>query len=340
MSIKAKRWSLTPKFISYTLVTIYFLGWSLKDVIIKTNLAFVDSATLSMVVSLSALITAFCVLQVKRVWRNLDRGGRGAERRTRNDARTEASTTSLTLSVLRDPNPRVLFKIVLLNICMGSALYLSTVAVDLLGPFNGAVIDVVIYPICLTLIARFLLHERASRTFFYGLAISICGFGIFYYDTFYVTDSLTLLSILAIASASFSYASVLSLIKSLLNDGLSPEMIVFCRFLLLGALALYILPQTLQPLPVGVWISLILLGMLCYTLLSTLLFYGLKGVSATIISIFVAAGPLFSAIFTWLLIPGTTYTLIQGAGLAVIVGGLLFTMLVKPFGARRREDGE
>jgi drug/metabolite transporter (DMT)-like permease len=306
----ANRW---PKLASYTLVTIYFLGWSLKDVVIKTNLDFVNSATLSMVVSLAALLSAFLLLQLKRLLarrqgsEGLDPGQGGGQRSR----------------IWRRP---VLIKITLLNLGMGAALYTSTVAIELLGPVNAAVIDVLIYPSCLLLISRLLLRERVSQPVLYGLLIAIGGFAIFYSGSFSL-HGLTPGPLLMVMLASGCYAAVLSLIKALLNHGLHPEEIVFCRFLLLGLLALVVLPRSLPQLPAGVWISLLLLGMLCYTLLSTLFYYGLKGVSATVVTIFVAASPLFSAIFTWLLIPGTRYTLLQGLGLAIIVGGLLVPML-------------
>lgn len=295
--------------ISVVFLLIYFLGWSAKDVFTKVNLNYVDPGTATLIIALSAAISAFIFWQI-------------ANRIDRRPGDQKIWTKP------------VLFKAFLLSSFTALALYLSTLAIGLAGPVNYAVTEVVVYPVWIALLAFFLLKDRITKPIIIGTIIAVVGFFVFHLNDLLTDNSLQLSGILLVTIASFFFASSLTLVKDLLSAGLKPVAIVFSRFLLLGLVALPFLPKILASVPPNVTLSLTLIGVLGNTTLFIIFFYGLKNVSTTIVSVFVASSPLFTALFTWLIIPNTTFTIIEAVGLAILLFGLLYTI----FKERRKAE--
>jgi drug/metabolite transporter (DMT)-like permease len=217
-------------------------------------------------------------------------------------------------------------KIVLLSLFTAGALYFSVLAIDLVGPVSYATTDVVFYAAYVAVISYVLIGERISRSTAIATVISIVGFLVFYFGQGYDLAHLQFSGTIAASASSLFYAFSLVLIKDLLTRGVPPDHLVLYRFLLLGMLSVIILPRTIAALPLAVIVSIVLLGVFGYAMLFVIFFYGLRNVPATLVSVFVASSPLFTAFFTWLIIPETTFVVSQGVGLAIILTGLLYAI--------------
>ena len=291
---------------AYLSLFVFFIGWAAKDVLAKVSLGYVDPMTFSLIVSLAVVISVFLFIQVKRII-----GGRT----------TQSTTWTRSMHI----------RVLLLSLFTALALYLSIVAIDLVGPVGYAVTDVVFYAIWVALISFLLIGEIISKFTTLATIVSIIGFIVFYLGGVSDNISLQLSGIVAASLSSLFYALSLVIIKDLLSKGVQPENLILYRFLLLALLSLLILRRVLASFPYSVILSILLLGVLGYAVLFMVFFYALRDVPATLISVFVASGPVFIALFTWLIIPGTSYTIIQIGGLAIILFGLLFAV----FGGER-----
>ena len=284
------------------LILVFYLGWAAKNVVIEITLSDIDPLSLTLVVSLVTVLSAIPIVFVQ----NRRRGRR--------------------IWVWFD-NKAITAKLALVSGTTAVAMYTTILAIDLIGPFAYAVTDVIAYAISLSILSFLFLGEKINTAVVQATIISIIGFLIFNLGVNPESGSLQFVGILVAVIASLFWAISIILIKQLLTEGVSPEELVFFRFLLLAVLALIVIPGELAKLSPPVLIQILLIGIFGYALLFMLFFYGLKDVSPTIVAVFVASGPLFTAVFTWLLIPGTSYTALQIVGLAIIMFGLVYAIL-------------
>ena len=284
------------------LILLFYLGWAAKNVVIEITLSDIEPLDLTLAVSLVVVLSAIPIIFVQN---------RRRERRIWNWFTNKAVTA----------------KLALVSVTTAVAMYTTIAAIDLIGSFAYAVTDVIAYAISLSILSFLFLGERISPSVVQATIISVIGFLIFNLGSNRESGSLQLVGILVAVIASLFWAISIILIKQMLTEGVSPEELVFFRFLLLAFLALIIIPGDLVKLSLPVLIQILLIGIFGYAILFMVFFYGLRDVSPPIVAVFVASGPLFTAIFTWLLIPGTRYTGIQMAGLATIMFGLLFAVL-------------
>jgi drug/metabolite transporter (DMT)-like permease len=284
------------------LILIFYLGWAAKNVVIEITLSDIEPLSLTLAVSLVTVLAAIPIVFVQ----NRRRGRR--------------------IWIWFD-NRTIAAKLALVSCTTAVAMYTTILAIDLIGPFAYAVTDVIAYAISLSILSFLFLGEQINTAVVQATIISIAGFLIFNLGSDPESGTLRLLGILVAVTASVFWACSIILIKQLLNAGVSPEELVFFRFLLLAVLALVIIPGELANQSLAVLIQIILIGVFGYAILFMIFFYGLKDVAPPIVAVFVASGPLFTAIFTWLLIPGTSYTVIQLVGLGIIMFGLIYAML-------------
>jgi len=283
------------------LILIFYLGWSAKNVVIKVTLSDIDSLqltlTLSIVVVLSSLPIVFIQNSRKkrRVWHWFSNSG-------------------------------ITVKIVAVGITTAIALYTAVVSIDLIGPFAYSVTEVIAYALWLSALSFLFLGDRLSKSIAQAMVISIIGFIVFSLGSTTASGSPQFAGIgLAVVSSLFWAGSII-LIKQLLTEGVSPEELVAFRFMPLAIIAIIVVPGNLEALSLPVVIKILLIGIFGYTAMFMVLFYGLKDVSATLVGVFNASGPLFTALFAWLLIPGTQFSGIQMLGLAIIMFGLVYAI--------------
>ena len=284
------------------LILVFYLGWAAKNVVIEITLSDIDPLSLTLAISLVTVLSAIPIVFIQ----NRRRGRR--------------------IWVWFD-NRTITAKLAAVSVTTAVAMYTTILAIDLIGSFAYAVTDVIAYAICLSILSYLFLSEPINTAVVQATIISIIGFLIFNLGSDPESGSLRLIGILVAITASLFWAISIILIKQLLNAGVSPEELVFFRFLLLGVLALIVISGELASLSPPVLFQILLIGMFGYAILFMVFFYGLRDVSPPIVAVFVASGPLFTAIFTWLLIPGASYSGIQMAGLSIIMFGLVYAML-------------
>ena len=289
------------------LILVFYLGWAAKNVVIEITLPEIDPSSLTLAVSFVTVLGAIPIVFVqnhrrgRRIW-------------------VWFSDRSITA------------RLALVSVTTAVAMYTTIAAIDLIGSFAYAVTDVIAYAASLSILSFLFLDEGINTAVVQATIIAIIGFLIFNLGSDPESGSLRLLGIIVAIIASLFWAISIILIKQLLDSGVSPEELVFFRFLLLGLLALFVIPGEMAKLSLPVLFQILLIGLFGYAILFMVFFYGLKDVSPPIVAVFVASTPLFTAIFTWLLIPGTSYSVIQMVGLAVIIFGLLYAIF------RQRDD--
>ena len=225
-------------------------------------------------------------------------------------------------------SPNVLVQLGALSISTASAVYFCNVAIDQIGPLSYKLVQVIVYPVSLSLLAFLILREVVSRKIVVSTSVALIGFFIFYANSL---PELTFgwMGVVASAVSAVSYAVSLMFVKNLLSQNIIPEKIVAARFLFLGLFSFFVLPTSTFEFSLRAGFSLLLLGALGYGGLFTLFFYGVKNVPATTVNVFIASTPLFSALFSWLFLPGVKYNVVEIIGLLIIVFALILVFLFK-----------
>jgi drug/metabolite transporter (DMT)-like permease len=302
---------MDQKKFGYLMLIIFFLGGALKDVILKLVMQELDPLRTSAVLALITSISSFIFFYFKQM-----------------------------VSKRKTTPKRWPFKHYFLLFCLGIttafAVYLGNLAINLVGPLTSKCLQVIAYPLFLSLISFIAIREIIAKKDIIATLISVAGFFVFYLEQ--LSDLAWLLpGLAAAAGASLAYAISLTIGKALLERGILPELIVAGRFLPLGLLTFFLFPGTgiWQSLPTNTVWTILLLGVFAYAGLFIIMFYGIREIPATAVSAFFAAMPIFTALFSWLLIPGTMFTLIELGGLAVIVIGLFFAVFYDDFHTKR-----
>ena len=284
------------------LILVFYLGWSAKNVVIKVTLSDIDSLQLTLALSIVVVLSSLPIVFVQN------------NRKKRQFWHWFGNRT-------------IAVKIVSVGLTTAIALYTAVVSIDLIGPFAYAVTEVIAYALWLSALSFLFLGDRLSKSIAQAMVISIIGFIVFTLGNTTSSGSPQFAGIgLAVVSSLFWAGSII-LIKQLLTEGVSPEELVAFRFMPLAIIAIIVIPGNLEALSLPVVIKVLLIGIFGYTTMFMVLFYGLRDVSATIVGVFNASGPLFTALFAWLLIPGTQFSGIQLLGLAIIMCGLVYAIV-------------
>ena len=210
-----------------------------------------------------------------------------------------------------------------LSISTASAMYFSNIAIDWIGPLSYKLIQVIVFPVSVSLLAYLILKEVISRKIVVSTSIALVGFFVFYANHL-LGLSFGWMGVAAAGVSAVSYAISLMFVKRLLSQNIIPEKIVAARFLFLSLFSVFILPSSTFDFSFRVGIPLLLLGSFGYAGLFTMFFYGVKDVPATAVNVFIASGPLFSALFSWLLLPDMKYSVVEIIGLLIIVFALAY----------------
>jgi drug/metabolite transporter (DMT)-like permease len=289
------------KYLRYALLVFFFIATAARDVISKIMLEYLKPLRLSALTSIIAVFTCLIILQVqKKLQKNYREN---------------------------DWNRAKVLRLFALSITTFFAVYLTNLSIQEVGPLTFKIIEVTTYPSWVALLTFFIMHQKVPKKDLIATAIALIGFFVFYAESF---DQFQVqwLGIAASIMASFSFAASLLLAKWLLAHNLQPASLVAGRFTLLGLIAITASPIDLVHLPPNILWYLIGLGIISYAFMFTFMFYVIKGVPASTMSVFIAGTPIFSATLTWLLIPGTTYTGLEFLGLGIIVAGLLTVVFI------------
>jgi drug/metabolite transporter (DMT)-like permease len=290
------------KYFRYFLLVLYFIGTAARDVIARLILDYLGPLSTSAMMALLATVT--CLLIDQAQIRLIKDHPRNHWNRSR---------------VVR------LFS---LSVSTALAVYLGNVAIDKVGPVTYKILEVTTFPSWVAFLMFIFLHHAAPKKDLIATGIALLGFLIFYADRF---DQFQVqwLGIAAALASALAYAVSLILAKGLLADNLRPASLIAGRFLLLGLLAVTVSPVELFQLPSNILWYLLGLGVIAYGVLFTFMFYLIREVPATTMAVFIAGAPIFTAVMAWLMVPGTSYSLIELGGLVVIVAGMLVAVIIE-----------
>jgi len=215
-----------------------------------------------------------------------------------------------------------------LSLSTASAVFFGNIAIDRIGPLAFKLVDVIVYPLSLSFLAFLILREMISRQVIFSTLIALVGFYVFYAGR--ITElTLGWAGMAAGGLSALSYAISLMIVKRLLSQNIIPEKIVAARFLLLSLCAFFVVPGKSFEFSWQTGFLLLLLGILGYAGLFTMFFYGVKDIPATTVNVFVASTPLFSALFSWLLLPDVRYSVVEMIGLLIIILALGYMLVVR-----------
>ena len=201
-------------------------------------------------------------------------------------------------------------------------------AIDQIGPLSYKLIQVIVFPVSVSILAYLILREVISRKIVVSTSIALFGFFVFYANHL-LELTFGWVGVMTSAVSSVSYAVSLMFVKRLLSQNIIPEKIVAARFLFLSLFSVFILPSSTFDFSFRVGISLLLLGSLGYAGLFTMFFYGVKDVPATAVNVFIASAPLFSALFSWLLLPDIKYSALEIIGLLIIIFAMAYLFFAR-----------
>ncbi len=287
----------------YWMLLVFYGGGAVREVVTKLAL---ESFSPGFVSSLTSMIAVLSVLLYFWI------------RRPRYRAAVEKENWSV----------GVLMWMVVLSVFTAGAVHFGNVSIDRVGPLSYKLVHVTVYPVSPSFLAFVLLRERMSRQVVISTVIALVGFYVFYAGQF-ANLALGWFGLFAGVVSSLSYAVSLLIIKHLLSQNIIPEKIVAARFLLLSLGTIFVMPATAMELTLRSGFLLLLLGVLGYAGLFTMFFYGVKDIPATTVNVFVASTPLFSAFFTWLLLPDVHFTALEMIGLWIIIFALGYMWFVK-----------
>ena len=202
--------------LKYGLLFIFFMGWSLKDVFTKLILGYIDPFQSSIIIATSAIIGSFFYIMTKKFF---------------------FQGVGLEINLTKQNR----YRISILSLCTGSALYFTIVAIDVIGPLGYVITDVVAYPICVSILSFYIINEKISKGNLVSILISVGGLLIFYLFSIESNMTFRFTGVVSAIFSSFFYATSLVLIKDLLRLGFKPETIVFYRFFFLGLLIVFII---------------------------------------------------------------------------------------------------
>ncbi len=288
---------------SYWILFVFYSGGAIREVTTKLILETYSPAVVSSVTALIAVLSVTLFFLV-------------GKQRYKKAAEKEKWST------------QVLVQMGALSISTALAVHFCNVAIDQIGPLPYKLVQVIVYPVSLSLLAFVILREVVSRKIVVSTSVALIGFFVFYANSL---SELTFgwAGVAAAAVSAVSYAISLMFVKSLLSQNIIPEKIVAARFLFLGLLSFFILPASAVDFSWRSGLSLLLLGALGYGGLFTLFFYGVRNVPATTVNVFIASTPLFSALFSRLFLSNVKYTVVEVIGLLIIVFALVLVLLVK-----------
>lgn len=283
----------------YFLLVGYCAIWALKDVLAKLLLRSMSPEAIT--IGLSLVATAYAIVMLV--------ASAACQRRD---------------STRQEMKPRHVYLLMGLSITTVGAILAVVYAVKIAGPVLYTLTDSTSYPMLVALLAWILLGERLGRSVFVAFAIGVTGVLVFQIQTIHGATLAWNWGIPIALLSSLLYALSIVLIKILLEKGARPETILLTRFLAADALLLiyFLLTGSVVVTTRDLWM-VCLLGLFGYAIPFHMSFYALKHIPASTFGIFIITVPVFSSVFTALLIPNTHYGWSQLCGGALVVIGMV-----------------
>ena len=184
------------------------------------------------------------------------------------------------------------------------------------------------YPIFTALIMMAFFHEKSCVKVWIAIALAVGGVAML--SGFGRDDNnLSMLGIIIELVAGLSYAMYLVAVPMLKLNGMDSSKLTFYVFIISTAMVLcYDLPagQLQAPADGGVWLSLLMLGLITTALSNYSLVVALRLIGSTITAILGALEPLTAMIFG-ITIFNESLTLTIGIGFAMIVAAVIILVL-------------
>lgn len=283
----------------YLMLCVFCILWALKEVLVKIFLDTVPPVQLTFYLSLFSTIYAFILLRIKK----------------------RKITSYFSFSRV---NLQIIIQLFLLSLTTAIGFVALVFAIDIGGPILFSLVDSSTYSVFVAIVSYVILKESFPVSRVYGLAIAVLGILIFQFsDIRNLTFELNWGFPLAVLNT-FVFAIGVIFIKRLLSRKVTPEEILFCRFIVLDICLFLFLAYKgelfINPI---VALKVAFLALIGYAGPFYMLFYSFKKVSANLFSVFVLSIPVLSYIFTLILIPDTVLLSSQIIGGMIVIIGMI-----------------
>ena len=165
------------------------------------------------------------------------------------------------------------------------------------------------------------LDEQFPRRKLFGLCLAIIGVLVFQWEKLQILD-FDFRGALIAAFSALLFSLAITLVKQLLKKSITPEELLFSRFLITTILLGLVLLVTGSFGAIDNLWQLGMLSMLGYTLPFLMSFYALRKVPINLFGIFVTTIPIISLLFSLVLLPGFSITVWQLLGGMIVLVGL------------------
>lgn len=282
--------------LNLSLLLLYCLLWALKDVLTKLFLLALDPVSLTFYLSLFSMFFTLILLVHKQF-------------------------SQPALFFAGRYNTLSLFQLGLTGMISAGAFLTVVIAVYLDGPVLYSLVTSGTYPAFAAMMGFLFLDEQFPRRMLFGLGLAIIGVLIFQGEKLQVLDFDFNGALIAALSA-LLFALAITLVKQLLKKSITPEELLFSRFLITTILLGLVLWATGS---LGATDNLWQLGMLSllgYTIPFLMSFYALRKVPINLFGIFVTIIPIISLLLSLALLPGFSVTIWQLLGGVIVLVGL------------------
>ncbi len=282
--------------LNLSLLTLYCLLWALKDVLTKLFLVDLDPVSLTFYLSLFSTVYTLTLLVRKKF-------------------------SQPALFFAGRYNVVSLFQLGLMGVVSAGAFLTVVFAVYLDGPVLYSLVNSGTYPAFVAMMGFLFLSEQFPRRKLLGLSLAIMGVLVFQWEKLQVLNFDFSGALIAAFSALF-FSWAITLVKLLLKKSITPEELLFSRFLITTSLlgSVLLVTGSLETID-NLW-QLGMLSLLGYTLPFLMSFYALRNVPINIFGIFMTTIPMISLLFSLVLLPGFSITTWQLLGGAIVLAGL------------------
>lgn len=282
---------------AYFILIIYCLLYGLRNVIVKLFLIDTSPLTLTFYVYLFVVAFSFAFLKLKK-----------------QDVPLKGASTLQKKELL------------ILSVATTLAFGTEIFSINWISPILNTLIDNSFFPVFVALFSSWLLKEKFSKTIFAGLLICVVGLWIF--NSKDVTSENLNFSLLGIGlafSSSIFFAMTIPY-TTILVSKLSVEKIIFYRFAFASIVLLpFVLYSGMYKIELTTLLKIGVLSLLGYFFTLYLAMNTLKKVSPTIFGILFLSVPLFSFLFSVLILKTEIHSMNIVGGL-IVISGLILTL--------------
>lgn len=283
---------------AYFLLIFYCLIYGLRNVIVKLFLIDTPPLTLTFYIYLFVVGFSFAFLKAKK--QNI---------------------------LLKGSNKSTNKELLILSLATTLAFGTEIFSINWISPILNTLIDNSFFPVFVALFSSWLLKEKISKAIFIGLLICVVGLWVF--NTRDLTSenfNFSLLGIGLALSSSIFFAMTIPYTTILVNK-MSIEKIIFYRFTLSSIILLpFVLYSGMYKIDLTALLKIGVLSLIGYFFTLYIAINTLKKIPPTIFGVFFLSVPIFSFIFS-LIILKTEIDFMNMIGSLIVVCGLTFTFI-------------